>query len=72
MLLYESLHQYENYALCITLDQDQWKIVWNSAVLWQKKMKLGVHLFIETMDMKYVQISVYTDAEHELDNLFNP
>lgn len=35
-------------------------------------MKLGVHLFIETMDLKYVQISVYTDVEHELDIVFNP
>lgn len=70
--MYESLHQNENYVLCLTLDQDQLKIVWNSAVLWQNKMKLGVHLFIETMDLKYVNISMCTDEEHELDILFNP
>lgn len=70
--MYESLHQNENYVLCLTLDHDQLKIVWNSAVLWQKKMKLGVHLFIETMDLKYVKISMCTDEEHELDILFNP
>lgn len=70
--MYESLHQNENYVLCLTLDQDQLKIVWNSAVLWQKKMKLGVHLFIETMDLKYVKISMCTYEEHELDILFNP
>lgn len=70
--MYESLHQNENYVLCLTLDQDQLKIVWNSTVLWQKKMKLGVHLFIETMDLKYVKISMCTDEEHELNILFNP
>lgn len=70
--MYESLHQNENYVLCLTLDQDQLKIVWNSAVLWQKKMKLGVHLFIETMDLKYVKISMCTDEEHELDILLHP
>lgn len=34
-------------------------------------MKLGVYLFIEIMDLKYVKILMCIDEEYELDILFN-